>query len=78
MTKIIKLKDKSNTIQITPKEALKEALVSDFKAEKVLIILCNDRGGYEFWQGGGMTLADMVWHAKKFITAIMEGRVIDK
>ena len=77
--KIIKLKDKSDKIQATVKEALEDALKSDFEASGAIIILINDNLEipYEYHQSG-MLCRDMLWHIKQFEMALLEGRLDEK
>jgi len=73
---IVRLREKSDTIQLTAKEALEEALASSFSASEVIIILHDgEEGAYEYWQGGGLSYERMFWHAEQFQRAVLEGRI---
>ena len=74
--KIVKLRDKSNSIQITPNEALQAAIDTKIEKTQALIILYDDKNReYEFWQGGGISLADTLWHIEQYKMALLEGRI---
>jgi hypothetical protein len=75
--KIIKLREKSKSIQLIPKEALQEALNSQFDADSILVIMFQRKTGpsYEFWQGGGITVEEMLWHIEQFKNMLLEGRL---
>ncbi|TES88914.1 MAG: hypothetical protein E3J94_07305 [Desulfobacteraceae bacterium] len=78
MVEIVKLRDKSGTIQLTVKEALENALNSKFKACSVVIILHSeneDSPSYEYWNGGGQEQMEMLWHIEQFKAALLEGRL---
>ena len=77
MAEIVKLKDKSRSIQLTIKEALENAMNSKYKADSVIIILHSedeDSPNYEYWQGGGIEFMEMLWHVEQFKAAILGGR----
>ena len=70
---IVRLREKSNSIQLTAKEALEEALASSFSADEVIIILYSKEEGYEYWQGGGVSNERMFWHTGQFQKAVLQG-----
>ena len=77
--KIIRLRDKSKTIQLNGEEALKEALNSEFRKDEVLIIIWDDEScAYEFWQSGSQSIERMLWHAEQFKQALLDGRLNDR
>ena len=72
---VVKLSDKSNTIQFTVKEALQGAMDSDFKAKQVFILLIDKDGTTEFRQGGGLSSGDTVWHMVRHIISIFNDNI---
>ena len=72
--KVVKLRTKSDAIQLTCKEALQAALDSDFDTQEVIILLYSDEN-YEFWQGGSLSVADIAWHLDQYKTALLDGRL---
>ena len=78
--KVVKLRDKSNTIIMTAKEALEGALKSSFVFDEVIIILHNGKTNNpndfcEYWQGGGITVAEILWHLEQYKAALLSGRI---
>ena len=70
---VISLREKSETIQLTPKEALEEALRTPFEPDEVMILLYNqEENSYEFWQGGGITSESILWHIKKYERCLLD------
>jgi hypothetical protein len=67
---IVKLKDKSSDIQLTVKEALQEAMDSDFEAKQAFILLIDKNETTESMQGGGMSHGVVVWHLVKHIISM--------
>lgn len=64
--KVVKLRDKSEEIQLTAKEALEEAAKSSFSTDEAVIILFNKKENeYEWWQGGGLSRERIYWHLSK-------------
>lgn len=72
--KLVKLKDRSNTIQITVQEALQMAANSDFNADQCFIMLIKDEK-IEFFRGGGLSSSDIVWYLEKHKLAILADRL---
>lgn len=71
--KVVKLREKSDTTQLTPKEALEEASKSTFEADEIVIILySNKSNGYEYWQGGSLSLERILWHLRKIENALLD------
>lgn len=78
--KVVKLRDKSNTIMLTAKEALEGALKSPFVFDEVIILLHNSKAdspndSYEYWQGGGITVTEILWHLEQYKAALLSGRI---
>ena len=70
--KVVKLREKSEDIQLTPKEALEEASKSTFETDEVVIILYNKESNeYEYWQGGSLSLERILWHLKKIENGLL-------
>lgn len=76
---IVKLADKSTKIQITPDDALQRALDSKFRKDACIILLYDDENpAYEFWIGGNLTNAEILWHLEEHKRALMIGRRDEK
>jgi hypothetical protein len=71
--KLVKLSDKSKKIQLSPDEALQKAIDTDFGKVQAIVVL-YDGTSYEYWQGGGCTNAEMVWHLEQMKMAVLEDR----
>lgn len=70
---VVRLREKSDTIQLTPKETLEEVLNSSFETDEILILLYNKKDNcYEFWQGGGVTSESLLWHIKKVEKCLLD------
>ena len=70
---VVRLREKSDTIQLTPRETLEEVLAGPFEIDEILILLYNKKDNcYEFWQGGGVTLESLLWHVKKFEKSLLD------
>lgn len=78
---ILKLRDKSNSIQLTPNEALQSAIDTEFKKTHVMVLLFDDNhrdnktDPYEFWQGGGVINSEVLWHIEQYKSALLAGRI---
>ena len=71
--KVVKLRDKSEVIQLTAEEALEEAAKSSFKADEVVIILFNEKESeYEWWQGGSLSCERIYWHLSKIRKGLLD------
>ena len=74
--KLVKLRERSKTIQLTVKEALEEAIKDSFPADEVVIVLYDSKEeDYQYWQGGSLSYERMFWHAEQFQKAVLEGRI---
>ena len=64
---VVRLREKSEAIQLTPKETLEEIEKSSFRTDELIAILYDKKSNsYEFWQGGGISSEGILWHLKKF------------
>jgi len=71
--KLVRLKEKSEFVQLTGKEALEEALGSSFKGDEVIIILYDkEENAYEWRQGGSLSLDRIYWHLSKIKRSLLE------
>jgi hypothetical protein len=76
MVKLVEARKISRDIQATVKEVLLDAAeVANDEYDTVLIITRRKDGGNTYWQGGGMSRADMLWEVGGFREALLSGRI---
>jgi len=70
--KIVKLKEHSDKIQLTPEEAF-EMIKEDFKKEdSLLLIHLPKKGPWKYTQSGGITESEIVWTLGKLILQLLQ------
>ncbi len=70
--KIVKLKEHSDNIQLTPEEAF-EMIKEDFKKnDSLLLILLPKKRPWVYAQSGGVTKKEIVWTLGKIILQLLQ------
>lgn len=71
--KVVKLREKSESIQLTAKEAIEGAINSSLEVDEVVVILYNKKDNeYEWWQGGGLSSERIYWHLSKVRRGLLD------
>lgn len=73
--KIVNLRERSNSIQLTPEEALKDSLACSSEFDEVIILAHEREGGLFFWQGGSISSERVLWNLEQYKAALLEGRI---
>lgn len=48
---------------------------SEFDTKSVFIVLYDREKEYQFWQGGGLSQAETLWHLEQYKSALLDGRI---
>lgn len=67
---VLKLADKSNSIQLTPEDAFEEAIevCRESKVEETIAIIVHGDGTFTWLQGGGQSNEHLLWN----LTSLLE------